>query len=304
MQRRRLLLAMVEVAGEHGLERATVGQTCKRAGVSRRTFYDLFDDREGCFLAALELVGDRLAEAIAPALSERCWSERVRGALTVVLELFDREPRVARLCLLETFKGGPEVVEHRHAMLDVLAEAIDQGRQESKGANPPRLTAQSVVGGVLAVLQARVATARRTGGEQLPLLELVSPLMGMIVLPYLGQAASHREQQRPTPPVASEASAEDPAPRVNDPFKDLPIRITFRTVRVLETIGAEPDASNREIGRDAGVSDQGQMSKLLRRLERSGLIENRGMGQMRGERNAWRLTPQGQGVLHAVGADS
>lgn len=307
MQRRRLLLAMVEVAGEQGLERATVGQTCKRAGVSRRTFYDLFDHREGCFLAALELVGERLLEEVSPASAEQRWCERVRCALTAVLELFDREPGVARLCLVETLKGGPEVIERRQAVLDALAGVIDEGRQAARGADPPPLTAQSVVGGALAVLQARVAVPNRaTEGEQLPLVELVSPLMSMIVLPYLGQAASRKELKRrvPVSVVAVKAPAEHPITLVGDPFRDLPIRITFRTVRVLESIGAEPDASNREIGRDAGVSDQGQMSKLLRRLERSGLIENRGVGQARGEANAWRLTPQGRGLLHAVGADA
>ena len=49
MQRRRLTHAVVEVVGEHGLEAATVGRVCEQAGVSRRTFYELFGDREECF---------------------------------------------------------------------------------------------------------------------------------------------------------------------------------------------------------------------------------------------------------------
>jgi AcrR family transcriptional regulator/DNA-binding MarR family transcriptional regulator len=303
MQRRRLLLAIVEVAGERGFEHATVGQTCKRAGVSRRTFYDLFDDRDDCFLAALVLLEERIAREMLPALIEGRWCERIRRALTALLELFDREPAVARLCLLETLKAGPRVIEHRQTALDRLASIVDEGRAEGRTAEPPPLTAQSVVGGALAVIQARLISRQGGDGTQAPLVELVSPLMGMIVLPYLGQAASRKELQRRMPTKTVEVESPDPAEAiVSDPFKDLPIRITFRTVRVLETIGVEPDASNREIGRDAGVSDPGQMSKLLRRLEKSGLIENRGMGQVRGERNAWRLTPHGRGVLHAVGA--
>lgn len=303
MQRRRLLRAMVEVAGERGYERATVGQTCKRAGVSRRTFYDLFDDRDDCFLAALDHLEGRIGGEMSPALAEGRWCERVRGALTVLLELFDTEPAVARLCLIETLKAGTGVVERRQVVLDRLAAIVDEGRGESRAADPPPLTAQSVVGGVLAVVHARLISKGRGGAESArsSLVELVSPLMGMIVLPYLGQAASRRELQRRQPAKTITIKTSQAAPAmVSDPFKDLPIRITFRTVRVLETISAEPDASNREIGRDAGVSDQGQMSKLLRRLEKSGLIENHGMGQMRGERNAWRLTPHGRGLLHAV----
>jgi len=127
----------------------------------------------------------------------------------------------------------------------------------------------------------------------------------MIVLPYLGPVAARKELDRPV--LVSRAVAKGSNGHVSvaasDPFRGLSIRLTFRTARVLGTIGAQPDASNREIGQDAGVTDQGQMSKLLRRLEKAGLIENRGEGQVRGEPNAWRLTAHGQGVLHAVGGD-
>jgi AcrR family transcriptional regulator len=301
MQRRRLLSAMVEVLGEYGYEGATVGRICKRAGVSRRTFYDLYDDREGCFLDAFEVVITRLTEKVAPVFAcDRRWRERVRGALTVLLESFDAEPALARLCLVETLKGGPQVLERRRAVTDALAAAIDAGRGDAKGADPPPLTAESLVGGAVSVIHARLVER-----DLRPLVELVNPLMSMIVLPYLGQAAARREFDRPVPvpsPAAKGSNGHVPAP-ASDPFRGLPIRITFRTVRVLATVGAQPDASNREIGQHAGVADQGQMSKLLRRLEKAGLIENHGLGQVRGEANAWRLTPQGQGVLHAVGGD-
>jgi AcrR family transcriptional regulator len=302
MQRRRLLSAMVEVLDECGYGGATVGRICKRAGVSRRTFYDLFEDREGCFLDAFELAKQRLAAHVGPAYGEgRRWRERVRGALTAALEYFDREPGLARLCLIETLKGGPEVLERRRGVLDTLTVAIDEGRREGKGADPVPLTAESVVGGAVSVIHTRLL---KRGSS--PLVELVNPLMGMIVLPYLGPAASRRELDHPISiqrAIVKGSNGHVPVP-ASDPFKDLPIRITFRTVRVLATIGADPNASNREIGQGAGVNDQGQMSKLLRRLEKSGLIENHGEGQARGEPNAWRLTPHGHGVLHAIGSDN
>lgn len=300
MQRHRLLSALVEVLGEHGYEGATVGRICKRAGVSRRTFYDLFDDREACFLAAFDLAIERLTVQIVPAYTQNGrWRESLRGALTMLLECFDAEPGLARLCLVETLKGGPPVLERRRAVTDVLTIAIDAGRREAKGADPPPLTAESLVGGTVSVIHSRLAER----GSR-PLVEWVNPLMSMIVLPYLGPVASRRELNRPVPvPSASRSNGHVSAP-ARDPFKDLPIRITFRTMRVLSTIGERPDASNRDIAEAAGVSDQGQMSKLLHRLEKSGLIENHGQGQARGEPNAWRLTRHGQGILHAVGGDA
>ncbi len=338
MQRRRLLSAFVEVLGEYGYEGATVGRICKQAGVSRRTFYDLYDDREGCFLDAFDVAVERLAARVAPvfagqggvqrahgAQGARGWRERVRGALTVLLESFDAEPGLARLCLVETLKGGPAILERRRAVTDALTIAIDAGRREARGPDPPPLTAESIVGGAISVIHARVvacppsASSRggtRESGTSLGIApvsdmegsrmgKLVNPLMSMIVLPYLGPAAARKELERSMPiQTASFEDSNGHLPvHVSDPFKDLSIRVTFRTMRVLATIGSQSDASNREIAQDAGVTDQGQMSKLLTRLEKAGLIENHGEGQARGEPNAWRLTTQGQSVLHAIGGD-
>jgi hypothetical protein len=54
----------------------------------------------------------------------------------------------------------------------------------------------------------------------------------------------------------------------------------------------------------AGVHDQGQISKLLARLDHLGLIENTGHGHAKGEANAWGLTPRGQNVEEAIRIDS
>ncbi len=78
------------------------------------------------------------------------------------------------------------------------------------------------------------------------------------------------------------------------------MRLTYRTVRVLVAIATVPGASNREVSDAAGVADQGQISKLLVRLERLGLIENVGEGHARGEPNAWQLTAKGQDVERTI----
>jgi AcrR family transcriptional regulator len=297
MQRRRLLLAFTEVLAEDGLEDARVGRVCKRAGVSRRTFYELFEDREACFAAVLEDTVARLAKSVLPAFAVTGrWRERLRAALAVLLELFDEEPAVARVCLSEALKGGAGVVECRRRALDELIAAVDEGRSESKdGAGLPPLTAHSTVGGAVSVIHARVLEERPE-----PFSELLNPLMSMIVLPYLGAGASRRELDRSTPKPRIARKARTPT-RLEDPFRDLPIRITFRTARVLSTIDTHPGASNRQIGDAAGVPDQGQISKLLRRLRVNGLIENNGKGgHSKGEANSWRLTDRGHAVRRAI----
>jgi DNA-binding PadR family transcriptional regulator len=77
------------------------------------------------------------------------------------------------------------------------------------------------------------------------------------------------------------------------------MRLTYRTLRVLTAISEQPGASNREVAVHAEVADQGQISKLLARLERLGLIQNTGEGQPSGEPNAWLLTSRGEEILNA-----
>jgi DNA-binding MarR family transcriptional regulator len=122
------------------------------------------------------------------------------------------------------------------------------------------------------------------------MLDLQGPLMAMIVLPYLGQAAAARELARPAP------ARRRPTPLPRDPLSDLDMRLTYRTVRVLLAIAEQPGASNREVAEASGVHDQGQISKLLARLEHLGLVRNRDGYPVRGEPNGWRLTPRGEAV--------
>jgi hypothetical protein len=117
----------------------------------------------------------------------------------------------------------------------------------------------------------------------------------MIVLPYLGAAAATRETERP-PPRRIERSAGGE----KDPLRDLDMRLTYRTVRVLMAIGQAPGASNRQLAEASGVQDQGQISKLLSRLRTLGLIQNTGQGHIKGEPNAWQLTPKGKHVGQAI----
>jgi AcrR family transcriptional regulator len=297
MQRRRLLLAFIEVLAEGGLENARVGLVCKRAGVSRRTFYDLFEDREACFVAVLDDVVQRISRCVLPVYTQKGnWRERTRGGLAVLLGFFDEEPALARVCLIETLKAGPLVSGRRRQVLDALTSVVDEGRSESKAAvEPPPLTGQSTVGGTVSVLHARVSET----ANQAPLMELLNPLMSMIVHPYLGPAAARRELERHAPPPNPTSSGHAPKPP-SDPFKDLPIRLTFRTARVLAAIGSQPGASNRQIADTAGIADQGQISRLLNRLEGFELIQNHGHGHAKGEPNAWTLTQRGQAVQDVI----
>lgn len=131
----------------------------------------------------------------------------------------------------------------------------------------------------------------------------------MIVLPFLGPEVAQEERARPAPrielaklpPLASGGQtggkrlALDP-----DPLRDPPLRMTYRSALVLEAIAQAPGVSNLGVARHAQVKDQGQISKLLARLERGGLVQNSGRRRGKGAPNEWRLTPAGQEVERSI----
>jgi AcrR family transcriptional regulator/DNA-binding MarR family transcriptional regulator len=298
IQRSRLLTGAVGAVEQHGYPNATVNHITHRAGVSRRTFYELFQNREDCLAAMFEDALERTAGEIAAAgVGELPWRERLRGSLLAILSFFDREPVLARVCVVQAMRGDERILERRAEILAQLAAAIDAGRDEGpRGASLPALTAEGLIGAAQAIVYDRLR-------KREPLTGLLGDLMAMIVLPYLGPDAARREQARPLPePVLVESGRQEreSAAVQGNPLESIPMRITFRTVLVLERIGAQPGISNREVADQAGIGDQGQVSKLLSRLERLGLVANTGIGHSKGERNAWRLTPTGQRVTQSV----
>jgi AcrR family transcriptional regulator len=304
IQRSRLLAAAVRAVEELGYTRATVAHITRRARVSRRTFYELFSNREECLVAALEGVVDSIRAEIAAANLEGLgWRERIRGGLWVILSFFDREPVLARVCVVQALRGSQTVLERREEILAGLAAIVDEGRVESpRGVECPPLTAEGLVGAAFALVYARLLR-----GEREPLTSLLGDLMGMIALPYMGPTAARREHSRSAPALVAKSAARG-APRAakaeraehGDPLAGIPMRLTYRTVRVLEVIAAQPGVSNRGVGEQAGVSDQGQISKLLARLERLGLASNTGEGHTKGVPNAWTLTPLGRRVAQTI----
>jgi AcrR family transcriptional regulator/DNA-binding MarR family transcriptional regulator len=298
VQRSRVLSSAVAVIAEGGYGRMSVARITGRARVSRRTFYDLFKDREDCFLAAFEQAVAQASEVVRTAYAgETRWVDGVRAGLTALLEFLEGEPAVCSLLVVDALAAGPRVLEQRARVLDAVKGVVDRGRlQSGQRREVPPLTADGVVGAVFSVVHARVL--ERRGAPRL--LDLRNPLMAMIVLPYLGQAAAAKELERPVARAKRTARPRGELPMPGDPLEGLSMRFTYRTLRTLEVIGERPGASNREIADVAGVSDQGQMSKLLARLEGLGLIKNRSEAQPSGEPNAWRLTTRGQQVRQSI----
>jgi AcrR family transcriptional regulator len=298
IQRARLMAGTVAAIEELGYTRTRVADITSRARVSRRTFYELFANREECLAAVLEDVVAQLTTELAAAGPEGLpWRERVRRGLWTILSYLDREPALARVCVVQGLGAGPGVLARREELLARLVAVVDEGRLESAraAADVTPLTAEGLVGAAFAIVYARLL--RR---ERQPLTELLGDLMGMIVLPYLGPAAARRELGRSLPASTPAAGHTDDVRPPGDPLDGVRMRLTYRTARVLEGIAAHPGASNRVVGDCAEIADPGQISKLLARLERVGLLVNTGGGHARGEPNAWSLTPRGERVARNI----
>jgi AcrR family transcriptional regulator len=284
------VLATIDAAGSLPLAEVSVLEITTRAGVSRKTFYELFEQRGDCMLAALESTVARLTEATLPAYeAERGWVRQVRAGLAELLRFFDEHPAHGRFCVRAAFDEQPALRGFRDDRIARLAAALDGGQPKGAPSLASPITAETLIGGVLALLHRRLLTPGSP-----PCVELLNPILAMIVLPFRGAAAARAELHAPAPPTRPSL----PAETIDNPLQGVQTRLTYRTLRVLRAIEQLPGSSNGRVATAAGLGDLGQTSKLLKRLEGLELIVND--GRRTGEPNAWRLTPRAERMLATI----
>jgi hypothetical protein len=242
-------------------------------------------------LAAFEEGLGRLAETVDRATGrERSWLSRVRAGLVAFLAFFDDEPEWGRVLVRESPVAQQALALHcRTRLLGVLSGLLDDGGPQALGelTGDPQLTGELIAGGVVSVVRGCVLEGDE--GDARPLVELAPELMAFIVRPYLGLAAASAELSGIPAPIKERG----PGGRR--------LYATRRTRLVLGAIASSPRSSSREVAQAAGLVDEGQTSKLLRRLAERGLIENVGFGQQGGRCNAWLLTARGEQLLARLG---
>ncbi|MCW2989360.1 MAG: transcriptional regulator, TetR family [Solirubrobacterales bacterium] len=192
IQRERLLAAMLRAASELGYREANVQDVIERAGVSRPTFYEHFDNKEACFLAAFDTTATRLRDRIDTAArkggdSLRDW---LRFGLETLLHFVSTEPEAARTLIVEARAASADAVLRRDDLLDHFADCIDTQVRERLPNAPSysAVTAAGMVGGVEALLYSRL-----NRGELDDLDSLLPSVMYFLVLPFEGQEAASEE---------------------------------------------------------------------------------------------------------------
>ncbi|HET8820658.1 MAG TPA: TetR/AcrR family transcriptional regulator [Thermoleophilaceae bacterium] len=125
-QRSRLLEAAGQAVAEKGYAAATIDDIVRGAGVSKKTFYEHFEDKLGCFLAAYEAASDQLYEHVTAAQDSAGsdWHDRTRAGIHAYLRWLAAEPALARVFLIEIAAAGPDALACRERLRDRYAERL------------------------------------------------------------------------------------------------------------------------------------------------------------------------------------
>lgn len=291
IQRERIMLAVAELVEQSGAGELTVAALTARARISRRTFYQHFEDKQQALAATVDESLARARAASLPAYRARQpdgWREAIRAGLAALLDFLDQNPSLGSLLIVGVHSAGPPMLRRRSDVIGSLVEAVDAGRALSRAPNSHPISAEAIVGSVLLILHERMLEQPRPAMSS-----LLGELMSVIVRPYLGASAAAREARlaRPSPDAPARTRNRNGLPR------RISVRLTMRTTKVLNTIAEHPGASNRQVAELAGIEDQGQASKLLARLAQAGLVENTNLTAEYGTPNSWRLAGEGERLV-------
>ncbi len=190
-QRERLLAAVVRVIVAKGYEATTVADILGEAGVGRESFYELFDDKLDCMLAAHRVLIEDLEKQVRAAyMSDGSWPERMRRVLGVTLDWFAADPGVARFTLVEVSTVGPAFRSIFQTEYARFTRLLDDGLAD--GGPSPELTGATelAVGAILARIYEEVVLGR---AAELP--RLLPELTYELLVPFIGEEAARAERQ-------------------------------------------------------------------------------------------------------------
>ena len=184
-QRERLLAALVITVADDGYASTTISKVTRRATVSWRSFYELFESKEDCFLAAYEEAMGELRGRFAQAFEQEGeWAQAIRAGIAAMLAFLEAEPNLARLCMVEAMVAGSVASKRYEAAIESFVPYFREGREGRPKEIGDRLSAsteETLVGGVFSVISRQI---RGGGGSELE--SLLAGLVEFALTPYLG----------------------------------------------------------------------------------------------------------------------
>ena len=193
-QRDRLLDSMAHACAEKRYAEVSVADIVSRARVSRSTFYEIFPDKEACFLAAYDAILGRFVTEVIKACQapDLTWPEMIERGIAASLSFLAAEPAFARMCIVDMFSAGPSALERYLSAVRLIAAFVDQGRQMMPGREDvPQSISSMAVGGAAVVIRAEIVDERT---EYLP--EVGPDLLYSILVPYMEQEEALQRSER------------------------------------------------------------------------------------------------------------
>ena len=127
-QQARILAAAIGLFAENGYANTTVLQIAKQAGVSRKTFYELYDTKEDVFLDTYRAV--EVLVTVAPAtgtLQDAAlgdWRTELPALVERMLAVLALAPAATRMFFLEALGAGPRVRARRNEAIAEFVAAL------------------------------------------------------------------------------------------------------------------------------------------------------------------------------------
>ncbi len=200
--RRRMLDALVRTVALRGYDRTTIDRVLALAEVPAPVFYEHFEDKQDCLLAALDESIARIEVAISERVEDSAsWPERVRVGLQTLLAALADDPAGARVALVECLSAGEPAIARVRSAMASFVPTLEEGRSSRNGgrcersgspdgdaetadvdaAHLPPQTSEALVGGIASILHRRVLEGRTA---ELP--ALLGDLLYFALMPYLG----------------------------------------------------------------------------------------------------------------------
>jgi AcrR family transcriptional regulator len=200
-----MLDAVVDVVARNGYGALTIEQVVVASGVSRRTFYDHFANKEDVFLAAYDRIVDRLVEVVDSAYNDGGnWADQLQRGLATFLEFLGSEPAVAHVCVVDILAAGPTALARRtEAMARFRGFFVPDPSVRSLDHVIPPLAAEAAIGGAYEVVYSQILAGN---AGRLP--ELLPDLLHGLLVPFVDpdtveeQYEAARRRRRPDPPVS------------------------------------------------------------------------------------------------------
>jgi AcrR family transcriptional regulator/DNA-binding MarR family transcriptional regulator len=258
-----------------------VHHICQRAGISRRTFYALYADRDACSLDAIGEAQSRLVAHVAAAVAQAGpeWEDRVVAATRTLVAALCADPILGHLCVVAPLAAGQDALALRRAAMDEIARLL--------GPPPPTdvpadLVLAAALGGVWELLRHHLS-------DDIAEHQVTTAAINTLLAPFVGRRRAATRAQAP-------GDAGTFVTRWTPEADSNGLLVTELTRLTLVYLDAHPGACNIDIARAVDVRHESQMSRHLARLQRAGIVQRRKEGRS----NAWQLTARGQDAARSV----